>query len=96
MKVLSIRNQFRLNIALIDKNVNTNEVKGFLVNPREFEKLIIDSNKELNFILNRDQQIFDIFKEVSNNKQSHNMRISTKKFTQWLVSLMFYFPLESP
>lgn len=70
MKVLSIRNQFRLNIALIDKNVNTNEVKGFLVNPREFEKLIIDSNKELNFILNRDQQIFDIFKEVSNNKQS--------------------------
>ena len=53
------------------KNINKNEVTGFLANPRQFEKLIIDSIKEFNFILNCEQKVFGIFKEISNNKQSH-------------------------
>lgn len=30
------------------------KLKGFLANPRQFEKLIIDSNKGLNLILSRE------------------------------------------
>ena len=38
-------------------------------NPRKFEKLSIDPNKELIFILNCEQKVIDILKEIKNKNQ---------------------------
>ena len=56
-------------IVLIDKIVYTNGIKKLLDNPRQFEKLSIDPNKELNFILNCELKVIDILKEIKNKNQ---------------------------
>ena len=38
-------------------------------NPWQFEKLSIDPNIELNLILNCEQNVTDILKEIKNKKQ---------------------------
>ena len=38
-------------------------------NPRQFEKPNIDLNKESNFILNCEQKVIDILKEIKNKNQ---------------------------
>ena len=38
-------------------------------NPWQFEKLSIDPNRELNLILNCEQNVIDILKEIKNKKQ---------------------------
>ena len=48
--------------VFIDKIVYTNGIKKVLVNLRQFEKLSIDPNKELNFTLNCEQKVTDILK----------------------------------
>ena len=50
-------------VVLIYKTVYTNGIKKPLDNPRQFEKLNIDPNKELNFTLNCEQKVTDILKE---------------------------------
>ena len=63
-------------VVLIDKFVYTNGIKNFLDNPRQFKKLNIDQNKQLNSILNCEQKVIDIFKEIKNknpiNKDLYN------------------------
>ena len=54
---------------MIDKIVYTNDIKKLLDNPRQFEKLSIDPNKELNFILNCELKVIDILKEIKNKNQ---------------------------
>ena len=56
-------------VVLIDKIVYTNGIKKLLDNPKQFEKLSIDPNKELNFILNCGQKVIDILKEIKNKNQ---------------------------
>ena len=56
-------------VVLIDKIVYTNGIKKLLDNPRQFEKLSIDPDKELNFILNCEQKVIDILKEIKNKNQ---------------------------
>ena len=56
-------------VVLIDKIVSTSGVKKLLDNSRQFEKLSIDPNKELNFILNCEQIVIDIIKEIKNENQ---------------------------
>ena len=38
--------------------------KIFLANPRQFGKPSINPNKELNFIINCEQKVIDIIKEI--------------------------------
>ena len=63
-------------VVLIDKFVYTNGIKNFSDNPRQFEKINIDQNKKLNFILNCEQKVTEIFKEIKNknpiNKNLYN------------------------
>ena len=54
---------------MIDKVVSTNGIKKFLNNPRQLEKLIIELNKELNFILNCAQKVIDFVQEIKNKNQ---------------------------
>ena len=54
---------------MIDNIVYTNGIKKLLDNPRQFKKLTIDLNKELNFILNCEQKVTDIPKEIKNKNQ---------------------------
>ena len=54
---------------MIDKIFYTNNVKEFLDNPRQFEKISTDSNKELNFIVNCEQKVLDILNEIKNKNQ---------------------------
>ena len=56
---------------MIDKIVYTNSVKKLLANPRKFQKLSIDLNEELNFILNYDKEVTDILKEIKNKYQNN-------------------------
>ena len=51
-------------VVLIDKIVYTNGIKKPLYNPIQFEKLSIDPSKELNFILDCEQNVIDIFREI--------------------------------
>ena len=44
-------------------------LKKLLANPRQFAKLSIDPNKELNFILNCEQKLIDILKAVQTKNQ---------------------------
>ena len=53
-------------VVLIDKIVYTNGIKKLLDNPRQFGKLSVDPNEELNFILNCEQKVIDILKEIKN------------------------------
>ena len=55
--------------VLIDKILYTNGIKKLLDNPRQFEKLSIDPNKELNFTLNCEQKVDEILKEIKNKDQ---------------------------
>ena len=54
---------------MIDNILYTNGIKTLLDNPRKFGKLSIDSNKELNFILNCEPKVIDILKEIKNKNQ---------------------------
>ena len=51
-------------VVLIDKIVCTSGIKKLLHNPRQFENLSIDSNKELNFILNCERKVIYILKKI--------------------------------
>ena len=66
--MLSFRNLGN-SVVLIDKVVYTNGIKKRLDNLRQFEKLSIDPNKGLNFILNCEQKVIDIFIEIKNKDQ---------------------------
>ena len=54
---------------MVDKIVYTNGIKKLLDNPRQFEKLSIDPDKELNFIPDCEQNVIDILKEIKNKNQ---------------------------
>ena len=56
---------------MIDKIANINGIKKLLDHPRQFEKLSIDLSKELNFILNCEQKVSDILKEIKNKNQTN-------------------------
>ena len=56
-------------VVLIDKIVYTNDVKKLLVTLRQFTKLSIDTNKELNFIINCGQGVIDILKKIKKKNQ---------------------------
>ena len=56
-------------VVLIDKIVSTSGIKKLLDNSRQFEKLSIDPSKELNFILNCEQIVIGILKEIKNENQ---------------------------
>ena len=55
--------------VLIDKIVYTNSNKKLLGNPGQVEKLSIHQDKELNFILNCEQNVIDIVREIKNKNQ---------------------------
>ena len=55
--------------VLTDNVVYTNGVKKLLANPGQFEKLSIDPNKKLKFVLNCEQKVIDILKEIKNKNQ---------------------------
>ena len=54
---------------MTDKTVYSNGVKKLLADLRQCAKLSIDSNKELNFVLNCDQKVIGILKEIKNKNQ---------------------------
>ena len=56
-------------VVLIDEIFYTNSIKKLLDNLRQFEKLSIDPSKELNFILNCEQKVIDILKEIKNKNR---------------------------
>ena len=56
-------------VVLIDEIFYTNGIKKLLDNLRQFEKLSIDASKELNFILNCEQKVIDILKEIKNKNR---------------------------
>ena len=56
-------------VVLIDKIVCTNGIKKLLDNSRQFEKLSIDPSRKLNFILNWEQNVIEIVKEIKNKNQ---------------------------
>ena len=58
-------------VVFIDKIVYTISVKKLLAIPRQFAKLSIDLNKKLNFILNCEQEVIDILKEIKNKNQTN-------------------------
>ena len=70
--MLSFRNLIRvtpLSVVFIDKIVYTNGIKKPLDNPRQLKKLSVNSSKELYFILNCEQKVIDIPKEIKNKNQ---------------------------
>ena len=54
---------------MTDKIVYSNGVKKLLADLSQFAKLSIDPNKELNFVLNCDQNIIGILKETKSKNQ---------------------------
>ena len=88
--MLSLRNLIMV-MVLIDKIVDTNGVKIFLTNPRQFVELRVDPNKELNFILNCEQKVIDIIKEI---KYKNQIRISTINHAQLVVKLGSFMVLQ--
>ena len=56
-------------VLLIDKVINTTGFKKLLANHRQFAKFSIDLNKELNLILNWEQKVIAIRKEIKNKNQ---------------------------
>ena len=54
---------------MTDKIVYSNGVKKLLADLRQFAKLSIDPNKELNFVLNCGQKVIGILKEIKNKNQ---------------------------
>ena len=68
--MLSYKNLIRVNyIVLIDKIVYSDGVKKLLADLRQFAKLSVDPNKEFNFVLNCDQKVIGILKEIKNKNQ---------------------------
>ena len=60
-------------VVSIDKIIYTNGIKKLLDNFRQFEKLSSDPNKELIFILNCEQKVIDILKEIKNNQINEDL-----------------------
>ena len=75
-------------VVFIDKIVYTNSIKEFLVNLRQFEKLSINPNKELNFTLNCEQKVTDILKEKI------KMKTHTINYAHLVVNLESFMALQ--
>ena len=90
--MLSSRNSDKGNsVVFIDKIVYTNDIKKFLDNPRQFEKLCIDPNKESIFIFICEQKVIDILKD--NKTKIKLMRVYTIK-SQLVVNLESFMVLQ--
>ena len=69
-------------------NLYTNGTKKFLDNLRQFEKLSIDPNKELNFTLNCEQKVTDILKEKIKIRLMKTHTIPTYMIAKFLVPML--------
>ena len=56
-------------VVILNKDVYTSRVKTLLSEHTKFEKLKIDSNKELNFIINSELRVKEVLKEIKKKNQ---------------------------
>ena len=79
-------------VVLIDKVVYSNDIKNLLDSPREFEKLNIDPNKELNFILNCEEKSLTLLRKLKIKMRL--MRTYIINYAQLVVNLESFMILK--